>query len=56
MQNKWFLSQQGKQKWNKIKIGIFTVMFCFPNHTLKMKAPDQPQSEGEESLLTGDIT
>ena len=56
MQNKWFLSHQGKQKWNKIKIGIFTFMFHFPNHTLKLKAPDQQQSEGEESLLTGDIT
>ena len=31
-------------------------MFRFPNHTLKLKASDQPQSEGEESLLTGDIT
>ena len=55
-QNKWFLSQQSKQKWNKIKIGIFTAMFRFLNHNLKLKAPDQPQSEGEESLLTGDIT
>ena len=27
MQNKRFLSQQSKQKRNKIKIGIFTVMF-----------------------------
>ena len=27
-------------------------MFRFPNHTLKLKAPDQPQSAGEESLLT----
>ena len=25
--NKWFLRQQSKQKWNKIKIGIFTAMF-----------------------------
>ena len=31
-------------------------MFRFPNHTLKLKAPDQPQSTGEESLLTRDIT
>ena len=31
-------------------------MFHFPNHTLKLKAPDQLQSEREESLLTGDIT
>ena len=23
----WFLSQEGKQKWNKIKVGIFTAMF-----------------------------
>ena len=23
--------------------------FHFPNHTLKLKAPDQPQSTGEES-------
>ena len=27
----------------------------FSNHTLKLKAPDQLQSEGEESLLSGDI-
>ena len=50
------LSQQSKQKQNKIKIGIFTAMSRFANHTLKLKAPDQPQSEGEESLLAGDIT
>ena len=50
------LSQQSKQKRNKIKVGIFTAMFRFPNHTLKLKAPDQPQSAGEESLLTRDIT
>ena len=50
------LSQQSKQKRNKIKVGIFTAMFRFPNHTLKLKAPDQPQSTGEESLLTRDIT
>ena len=56
MQNKWFLSEQSKQKRNKIKIGIFTAMFCFPDHTLKLKAPDQPQSTGEESLLARDIT
>ena len=29
-------------------------MFRFP--TPKLKAPDQPQSAGEESLLTNDIT
>ena len=29
-------------------------MFRFP--TQKLKAPDQPQSAGEESLLTNDIT
>ena len=67
MQNKWFLSQQRKQKQNKIKIGIFFAMFLiqyfclhgifdFLNHTLKLKAPGQPQSAGEESLLTHDIT
>ena len=55
-QNKWFLSQQSKQKRNKIKIGIFTAMFRFPNHTLKLKAPEQLQSEVEESHLTDDIT
>ena len=55
-QNKWFLSQQSKQKQNKITIGFFTAMFRFLSHTLKLKAPDQPQSEGEESLLTGDVT
>ena len=27
MQNKWILSQQSKQKQNKIKIEIFTAMF-----------------------------
>ena len=27
-------------------------MFRFPNHTLKLKAPDQPQSAGKENLLT----
>ena len=54
--NKWFLGQQIKQKRNKIKIGIFTAVFRFPNHTLKLKAPDQQQSTGEESLLTRDIT
>ena len=31
-------------------------MFRFPNHTLKLKAPDQQQSEGEDSFVTGDIT
>ena len=37
---------------------IFAYMsfFRFPNHTLKLKAPDQPQSAREESLLTRDIT
>ena len=50
------LSQQSKQKRDKIKIGIFTAMFRFPNYTLKLKAPDQPQSAGEESLLTPRIT
>ena len=50
------LIQQSKQNRKKIKIGIFTSMFRFSNHTLKLKAPDQPQSAGEESLLTRDIT
>ena len=31
-------------------------MSRFPNHSLKLKAPDQLQSIGEESLLTCDIT
>ena len=31
-------------------------MFRFPNHTQKLKAPNQPQSAGEESILTRDIT
>ena len=31
-------------------------MFRLPNHKQKLKAPDQPQSAGEESLLTLDIT
>ena len=30
LQQRQFLSQQSKQKRNKIKIGIFTVMFWFP--------------------------
>ena len=51
-----FLSQQSKQKRKKIKIEIFTVMFRFPNHTLKVNAPEKPPSAGEESLLTRDIT
>ena len=55
-QNEWILRQQSKQKRSKIKIRIFTAMFRFPNHTLKLKAPDQPQSAGEESLLARDIT
>ena len=28
----------------------------FSNHTLKLKASNQPQSAGEESLLARDIT
>ena len=55
-QNKWFLSQQSRQKRHKIKIGIFTTILHFPDHTLKLKAPDQPQSAREESYLTRDIT
>ena len=31
-------------------------MSRFPDQTLKLKAPDQPQSTGEESLLARDIT
>ena len=31
-------------------------MFRFSDHTLKLKAPDQPQRAGEEILLTPDIT
>ena len=54
--NKWFLGQQIKQKRNKIKIGIFTTMFHFPNQTMKLKAPDEQQSTGKEGLLTRDIT
>ena len=34
--------------------------FCLhgilPNHTLKIKTPDQTQSAGKESVLTRDIT
>ena len=58
MQNKRILSEskQSKQKWNKIKIGIFSAMSSFPDHALKLKAPDQPQSTGEESILARDIT
>ena len=54
-QNQWFLCKQSKQKWNKIKIRIFTAMLRFPNHKLKLNAPDQSQSAEEESLLTCDI-
>ena len=28
--------------------------FCFPNHILKLKVLDQPQSAVEESLFTRD--
>ena len=56
MQNRWLLSQQSRQKRKKIKIRIFTAMFGFPNHTLKLKAAHQPQSALEESHLTRDIT
>ena len=31
-------------------------LFHFPNHTLKLKVPDQPQNAGGESLLTRGIT
>ena len=31
-------------------------MFRFPNHTLKLKPPDQPQTAREESLLTRVVT
>ena len=31
-------------------------MFHFPNHTQKLKGPDQLQSVGEDSLLTCHIT
>ena len=50
------LGQQSKQKRNKIKIEIFTAVFRFPNHTMKLKASDQPQSAREERYLTYDIT
>ena len=62
-----FLSQQVNKSGTKSKSGfsppcfycnIFacTAFFRFPNHTLKLKAPDQPQSAGGESILTRDIT
>ena len=50
------LSQQSKQKQNKIKIKIFTAICHFSNDTLTLKPPDQLQSTEEEFLLTGDIT
>ena len=31
-------------------------MFRFPNHTLKLKPPDQPQTARKESLLTRVVT
>ena len=34
----------------------YRAFFRSPNHRLKLKAPDQPQSAGEESLLSSDIT
>ena len=37
-QNKWFLSQQSKQKRSKINIGIFTAMFRFPNRTPEIES------------------
>ena len=33
-----------------------TAFFHSPNHTLKLKAPDQLQSARKESLLIQDIT
>ena len=39
-----------------INIFAHTAFFRFPNHTLKLKASDQPQSAEEEILLTRDIT
>ena len=56
LQIKSLLSQQSKQKRNKIKIGIFTAICRFSNHTLTSKPPDQLQSTEEECLLTGYIT
>ena len=55
-----------KQKRNKVKLVIFTPIFLiqyfaysaffgFSNQVLKLKELDQPQSAGEESLLTHDI-
>ena len=42
-------SQQSKKN-------VYTAFFRFPNHILKLKEPDQPESAGEESYLTSDIT
>ena len=58
MLNKWFLSQQNKQKQNKTKIEIFTAMFLMQYFCLhgilrfsksypELKAPDQMQSAGK---------
>ena len=35
---------------------FYRTFFRFPDHTLKLKAPDQPESAGEENVLTRDIT
>ena len=40
----------------KFIIFAYTAFFHFPNHILKLKALDQPQSAGKESLLRRDIT
>ena len=39
-----------------MNIFAYTEFFRFPNHTLKLEPPEQPQSAGKEILLTPDIT
>ena len=48
-QSEWFLSLQSKQKQNKIKIGIFTVMFLMQYFSLKGILPFSKSCHETES-------
>ena len=53
-QNKWFLSQQSKQKRSNIKIGIFTTMFLLQYFCLHIIFPfSKSYSEIESTWPTG---
>ena len=49
-------SRSRQEKVSKVNKNVYTTFFRFPNHILKLKEPDQPESAGEESYLTSDIT